>query len=223
MNPAAKKPPIQLKKFKDFLIYDSSTRSLLVSNLLVIILALFQNWDVATLLWIYWAQSITIGFFNFLRIFSLKNFSTANFTINDRLVEPTEKTKLFTAFFFAFHYGFFHFIYAIFLASFFTKFNMTETYSFVLLGALVFFINHFYSFLHNKKKDEEFKQNIGAIMFTPYARIVPMHLIVMVGTLMGGELLLVLFLVLKTLVDLAMHVAKHADLTQENQVNLEMG
>lgn len=55
-------------------------------------------------------------------------------------------------------------------------------------------------------------------MFTPYARIVPMHLIVMVGTLMGGELLLVLFLVLKTLVDLAMHVAKHAGFARKDKV-----
>lgn len=223
MDPGAKNPVPQLKKFKDFLIYDSSTRSLFVSNLLVISLALVQNWHITTILWVYWSQSIIIGFFNFLRILSLKNFSTENFTINNRPVQPNEKTKVFTAFFFAFHYGFFHLIYAIFLSSFSPKLNMTETYPFVLLGALVFFINHTYSFLHNKKKDEEFKQNIGAIMFRPYARIVPMHLVVMVGALLGGRLLLVLFLFLKMLADLAMHVAKHADFTKENKVNLKVG
>lgn len=218
MDATAKNYTPQLKKPKDYLLHDPSTQSLLIANIFVIILALAQNWDITTILWVYWAQSVIIGFFNFLRILALKNFSTENFTINNRPVEPTEKTKLFTASFFAIHYGLFHLIYTIFISSLFPKLDMTEAYPYVLLGAFVFFINHFYSFLHNKKRDEELKQNIGTIMFTPYARIIPMHLIVMVGALIGGRLLLVLFLFLKTMTDLFMHVAKHADFAQEDKV-----
>src|SRR3989344_9635074 len=109
-----------MDRFKN-LLADSSVLSLLFSNLLVIILAIVQKWEVSTVLWVYWMQSIIIGFFQFLKILSLKKFSTENFTVNNQPALPTTKTKLFTAFFFMFHYGFFHFIYAIFLFNFFTN------------------------------------------------------------------------------------------------------
>src|SRR3989344_7224626 len=101
------------------ILMNLSLISLLLSNFLVIILAIVQKWDTSTVLLVYWIQSIIIGFFQFLRILSLKKFSTENFKINNQPASPTTQTKIFTAFFFAFHYGFFHFIYAIFLFNFF--------------------------------------------------------------------------------------------------------
>jgi len=92
--------------------------SLLFSNLLTIYLAVSQDWSLITIMWVYWFQSVTIGFFNFIRILTLKDFSTDGFKVNNRSVEATKKTKISTAIFFAFHYGFFHFVYAIFLVSF---------------------------------------------------------------------------------------------------------
>lgn len=73
-----------------------STIILLVSNLIVIILAVIQKWDTSTVLWVYWMQSIIIGFFQFLRILSLKKFSTENFKINNQPASPTTQTKTFT-------------------------------------------------------------------------------------------------------------------------------
>lgn len=183
-----------------------STVSLLISNLLVIILAIIQKWDISTVLWVYWIQSIIIGFFQFWRILSLKKFSTENFTINNKPALPTTQTKLFTAFFFLFHYGFFHFIYAIFLFNFFTKQPLDFTYLF--LGGLIFFLNHFFSYQHNKVADEQKIQNLGQLMFYPYARIIPMHLIIVFGALLSQSTLIV-FLLLKTLGDLLMHTIKH--------------
>ncbi len=95
---------------------DPSLVSLLLANIVTIILAVTQGWSLLPLLWIYWFQSMIIGFFNFFRILGLKDFSTKNFTINNRSVKPTEQTKLFTAIFFAFHYGLFHFGYFVFLS-----------------------------------------------------------------------------------------------------------
>lgn len=166
---------------------DSSSISLLVSNIIVITLAIVQKWDVSTVLWVYWTQSIIIGFFQFLRILSLKNF---------------------TAFFFAFHYGFFHFIYAIFLASVAAK--APENFMFILTGSSIFFLNHLFSFIHNKEDDEKSKPNIGKLMFSPYARIIPMHLIIIFGALLGDQIKLIIFLALKTIADLAMHIFKHS-------------
>lgn len=196
-------------------LLDSSSVSLLVSNIIIIILGLVQKWEISTVLWVYWTQSIIIGFFQFLRILSLRKFSTGNFTINNQPVLPTEKTKTSTAFFFAFHYGFFHFIYAIFLASVVAK--TPENFLSILIGSSVFFVNHFFSFIHNKINDQKFKQNIGALMFAPYARIIPMHLIIIIGALLTNQALLILFLILKTAVDLLTHVLKHRQLLFNNQ------
>lgn len=180
--------------------------SLLLSNLVVIFLAIVQRWDVSTVLWVYWMQSIIIGFFQFLRILSLKKFSTENFTINNKPTLPTSQTKVFTAFFFAFHYSFFHFIYAIFLFNLFT--NKALDFTYLFLGGLIFFLNHTFSYVHNKIIDEQKTQNIGQLMFSPYARIVPMHLIIIFGAILGQSTLIV-FLLLKTLIDLLMHTIKH--------------
>lgn len=185
---------------------DTSTISLLFANLLIIFFAVVQKWDVSTVLWVYWMQSIIIGFFQFLKILSLKKFSTENFKINNQPASPTTQTKTFTAFFFAFHYGFFHFIYAIFLFNFFTNQSLDFTYLF--LGGLIFFINHTFSYFHNRIVDEQKTQNIGTLMFSPYARIVPMHLIIIFGAILGQSVLIV-FLLLKTLADLAIHTIKH--------------
>lgn len=180
--------------------------TLLLSNVLIIILSLVQKWDVSEVLWVYWMQSIIIGFFQFLRILSLKKFSTKNFNINGKPALPTNNTKIFTAFFFVFHYGFFHFLYAIFLFNFFTDKPLDFTYLF--LGGFIFFLNHAFSFYQNKVIDEQKMQNIGTLMFSPYTRIIPMHLIIVFGAFLGQSALIT-FLVLKTLADLAMHTVKH--------------
>lgn len=180
--------------------------SLLLSNIIVMILAIIQKWDTSTVLWVYWMQSIIIGFFQLLRILSLKKFSTENFKINNQPALPTTQTKLFIAFFFAFHYGFFHFIYAIFLFNFFT--NQPLDFTYLFLGGAIFFLNHLFSYFQNKLIDEQKKQNIGTMMFSPYARIVPMHLIIIFGAILGQSALII-FLLLKTLIDLITHAIKH--------------
>lgn len=188
-------------------VLDLSTLSLLASNIIVIFLALYQKWEVSTVLWVYWMQSVIIGFFQFFRILSLKKFSTENFTINNQDVLPTSGTRTYTAFFFLLHYGFFHFIYAIFIFNFFKS---GETFDFVyfILGGLIFFVNHFFSFYHNRIIDEQKTQNIGKLMFAPYARIIPMHLVIIFGAILGQSSL-ILFLVLKTFADLLTHVRRH--------------
>lgn len=93
------------------------TLVLLLSNLVTIVLAVYQQWDVYVLMWIYWGQSVIIGYFNVRRIMDLKKFSTTGFKINNRSVKPTPETQRKTAVFFALHYGFFHFGYLVFLTA----------------------------------------------------------------------------------------------------------
>jgi|GEM_PF-466518 len=199
-------------------LLDPSTLALLVSNVVVIAFAFDQKWSLITLLWIYWAQSVIIGVFNVFKILDLTHFSTNGFYVNDKPVAPTEETKRQTALFFAIHYGIFHLVYFFFLVVFtFVGFWQVSAYStaaasvlFILTSIALFFANHLYSFLHNREQERERIRNIGGVMFSPYARIIPMQLTLILGVFFVDRVALILFLALKTVADIITHVAEHA-------------
>jgi hypothetical protein len=185
---------------------DPSFWVLLFSNSVTIFYALAETWSLLTLMVIYWVQSVIIGGFNVVRILSLQEFSTEGVTVNDQPVLPSVETKHQVATFFSLHYGFFHFIYGVFLA---TQGGHIEV-NYVAVGSLIFFVDHFFSFRSNRKRDKKKLQNIGRLMFFPYARILPMHLVIIAfGVISSGTLPLVVFLALKTLADLLMHAVEH--------------
>jgi hypothetical protein len=200
---------------KGNLFRDWSLWLLLLANGVTTVLAVTQNWNLLALMWIYWFQNIVIGFFNFRRIRQLKEFSTEGLTINGHPAEPTQETKNHIARFFLLHYGGFHLVYFIFLL----VFSLTGMFSsadenalnsadlkYILPTALLFLGNHVFSYFYNRPRDSG-RQNIGALMSYPYARIIPMHLTIILGLFLSGGLLL--FLLLKTLADAVMHVVEH--------------
>jgi len=209
-----------------------STVSLILTNLFIIFNAFFETINLYAIMWVYWSQSVIIGAFNFLRILQLKEFTTKGFRINGRPAKPTKGTKSFTAFFFLIHYGLFHIVYAFFLfsgpiftalrttpalGSVFNPMEALKTLLFIVGGALLFFINHLISFRVNKKPFGE-KPNIGKVMFYPYPRIIPMHLtIILGGFLYAGKEVVILFLILKMLADVIMHVMEHKKEWESNQ------
>lgn len=190
---------------------DRSVTGLLLSNLLTIILALLQQWDVHVLMWIYCGQSVVIGYFNVHRILDLKEFSTANFRVNNRPVQPTRQTQRQVAGFFALHYGFFHLAYIVFLATETETLGPFPLFS-VVVCILAFYINHRFSYRYNQPREQGRVPNIGSIMFFPYIRIIPMHLMIVAGSSFAGgsQGALLVFLLLKTAADVAMHVIGHA-------------
>jgi hypothetical protein len=190
---------------------DPSLWFLLFSNIVTIFLAIIEKWNLLTLMWIYCFQSITIGFFNFIRIVQLKEFSTEGLRICGQSVQPTQGTKIFIGFFFLFHFGLFHFVYLKFLlmetfAKIYGDIPNPAELKYIFLTALLFFLNHLFSYFYNRPRDTK-KQNLGSLMSYPYARIIPMHLTIIFGSLVGGALLL--FLMLKTFADVIMHVIEH--------------
>jgi hypothetical protein len=190
---------------------DRSMVVLLLSNLVTIMLAVYQHWDVFVLMWVYWGQSVIIGCFNVRRIMDLKRFSTAGFMINDQPVKPTPATQRKTAVFFALHYGIFHLGYLVFLGAD-TKVAGGFPVFYILLCIGVFYLNHWFSYRYNREQEQERVPNIGNIMFFPYIRIIPMHLMIVAGvTVLGGSTgALIVFLLLKTAADAAMHVVEHS-------------
>ncbi|MBP9758865.1 hypothetical protein KBD45_04150 [Candidatus Dojkabacteria bacterium] len=198
--------PVKKPFFQDYSIW-----FLLFTNLLTIWFAYRESWDLSVLVWIYWFQSVTIGIFNFIRILQLKEFSTEGVRIGDQPVEPEEWVKVFIAMFFLFHYGIFHLGYLFFML--FSAFPLIlfdglnwSVILYVLLSALFFFLNHLFSYFYNRPVDTK-KQNIGTLMFYPYARIIPMHLIISYAFTSGN--MVIPFLLLKTLADVIMHIVEH--------------
>jgi len=192
-----------------------SVMPLIIVNIATIVFAVVQDWSLPTLLWGYWAQSIIIGFFQVRKLLDLKNFSVEGFKINNKQVPPTEKTKRRTARFFVFHYGFFHFVYALFLGSIA---GITD-WRVVGVIAIGFFVNHWFSYRSNKDRDRRRVFNIGTVMFFPYLRILPMHLtiIFIAPFAFAGAGSLIFFLGLKTLADIGMHVMEHGAWSMEHR------
>lgn len=188
---------------------DISFWLLIFSNLLTLFFAVYDGWDFATLVWVFWTQSVIIGIFNVFKILDLKNFVTTGFTSNGAQLPATTNTKRGTAIFFALHYGFFHFVYLIFLLVMLAGSDSVDWRN-IFLGVLIFLVNHAVSFLVNRESDSARKQNLGNVMFSPYSRIIPMHLTLVFGFLSSpGAIGMVIFLVIKTVVDLFMHQTEH--------------
>jgi len=170
------------------------------------------------MLWIYWFQSVIIGVFNFLKIISLKDFTVDGLKMNNKLLTKSKAAKASVATFFLFHYGFFHFVYAIFLFAFFSMNSISNggiDVVFILLTSLVFFINYLVEFIFSFRREQSIVQSLPKLMMAPYKRIIPMHLTIILSgfVLVGGAVgvtnsnvvILLIFIGLKTLMDLFSH------------------
>ncbi len=196
----------------------TSTLTLIFSNLLVIFFAIVDGISANEVLWIYWSQSVIIGIFNFIKMITLKDFSTEGFKQGKKQMQPTRATAISSAVFFLFHYGFFHLVYAVFLGAF-SEFSYSSGNSsgtkYLMLSAGMFFISYLIEFINSRKEESDELPNIGLIMFAPYARIIPMHLTIILGGFIGAAgsifstntnlAVIILFIGIKTVVDLITH------------------
>ena len=188
---------------------DLSLWALIVSNLIVIVWALTEGWQLAIVVWVYWAQSVFIGILWFFKILTLKEFSTKSIEINEKAVEATTGTKIRIAFIFLAHYGFFHLGYAFFL---FVQFKSVRIGPILFMAGL-FLVYQCFSFFYNRKWEGKRKPNIGKLFCFPYARIIPMHLTILFGGILSwgtfeGKMTLAFFMLLKTFADVIMHVVE---------------
>jgi hypothetical protein len=192
-------------------VADNSVWSLLAANLFAIVVTLATHMTLRELLLVYWVQNVVIGASFFIRILSLENFSTEGFTINERPVEETPASKRKVALFFAVHFGLFHFVYLMFLAAGGTRDGAAPDFGLDFwVCVLAFVVNHVYSLRENVRNDRRGRPNLGTLMFLPYARVVPMHLAIILGgaPFMAGTTLL-LFMALKVGADVTMHTVEH--------------
>lgn len=177
--------------------WDISLFSLIVTNLIVIVLAVIQKWDFPTLLYIYIAQTYIIGIFYFIGILTKKKVTTHGISINNSPISPTAANKSTIAIIFLI-------VFLIIIRFYSMSLGIIRAPSgLASLSIFLFFINHLISFLSNNKKDSEKEDNLKELILAPFYRILPMHFILFVGNIFNIQI--IIFLILKTIMDVYMH------------------
>lgn len=210
---------------------DDAVRGIVATNVVTLALAVWQEWSVLQLMWPFWMQSLIIGWYARRRILSLNEFCTDGVRINGRAVAPTPQTQRQIANFFAMHFGGFHVVYLFFLVAFsstadpagFTAVvhDSNGTGSPVHVGqvsgidfiayavlALCFWQSHRVSHREHVQADVGNRPKLGTLMLLPYARILPMHLTMIIAIPLGGGAVW-LFVLLKIAADVVMHKVEH--------------
>ncbi len=185
---------------------------LLLINSYLIYYYLQSPGEFNTIVWIYWLQSVLIGFFTFFQLLMVKNPDEKSMSMNN---QPVTKSSMgCAAIFFLFHYGFFHFVYAIFLLVSFSKGTNIKV---VLITAGIFLVESTWQLLRRKKTAPGQKENVGKMFFIPYLRIIPMHLMILLPAFLDIGVSLV-FLILKTVADIGMYIATSGMRTPREQL-----
>src|SRR5258708_25554343 len=70
-----------------------------------------------TLIWLYWSQNILYGFSNFLDMITSKNIDVSAYKIASGSTKTDKYLANAAGWAFLFHFGFFHFVYFIFLVT----------------------------------------------------------------------------------------------------------
>jgi uncharacterized membrane protein HdeD (DUF308 family) len=174
---------------------------------------------------LYWVENIVVGIYNFLRILKAKGSdgftSVVSYQSNSDMSMSLLK-PLPTAFFFMIHYGLFTLVHGVFLMIYiFNKSSFFSDRDF--LGILAFFvaltISHGFSYFYNYIRNREYEHRSPTKqMFQPYGRIFVIHGTIILGTFIIGAIpdalasntMVFLFVGLKIVIDLFMHLKAHS-------------
>jgi hypothetical protein len=190
---------------------------LVAANLLPLYGVLFWNWEVFPLLVLFWVENVIIGALNAVKLLS---------------ADPADASlwagKLFMVPFFCFHYGMFTLVHGVFVFSLFgpkrydaeglwvnDALTMAAREFNLWLPIAALLASHLFSFFWNYLYRGEYRRaSLPILMFSPYARVVVLHVTILVGGLAALKLgspmwALLLLLALKIGIDLAAHVKEH--------------
>ncbi len=212
---------------------DISLVALVVANVIPIYGVVVFGWDAFSIILLYWAENIVIGFYNILKI----AFAKAEHPI-------LHLGKLFMIPFFTLHYGGFVGVHGLFIFAIFGKdkgsnlmgtgghswpcflvfvqmlFNVIRhcwmtipTNMKYMIGVL--FLSHGVSFVRNYILAGEYlTAKPQELMGKPYSRIMIMHIAIIAGGFMTAMMgspagVLIVLVVLKTILDIKFHLRQH--------------
>ena len=227
-------------KFEEKTISAIPVICLVAANAIPLYGVAFAGWDAFSIVLLYWAENLIIGFYNVLKISFVRTES------------PTgQLQKLFMIPFFILHYGGFCAVHGIFVLLLFGKkagimsaggphlpcvfiflellINVVRRMFAVvpqafLWALLSLFISHGISFVHNYiLKGEYLHTNPSQLMSNPYSRIVVMHIAILGGAFLSGAVgspvaVLIVLVILKTIIDLKLHFREHKKFSQHQGI-----
>jgi Family of unknown function (DUF6498) len=212
--------------------------ALVVANAIPLIGVLYFGWSVWTILIVYWLENGIVGVFNVLKMRKAEggdDGSAANWTLNGAPAASVAKAGLIG--FFIMHYGLFWAVHGIFvftlplfasIGSNGSDLGPAPDFWTILFAVAALFISHGVSYLFNFIGSGEYQRTSPIKqMFAPYGRLVVLHVTIIFGAIAisttGAPVALVVVLVvLKTALDLALHLREHRRLGPVT-VNLSTG
>jgi len=189
---------------------NSSAVFLILANLVPVFGVLFLGWDALTILVLYWLESVIMGVLNIPKILACRSA--------EQSASDAALSNLFTAMFYASHYGMFTGVHGVFLAEMFGARPIIEgllSGGSIMWTAAIFLISHLASmFINFFGKKEYLVRNARRQMFSVYGRVFIMHIVVLLGGIAiqnyGAPLIAVIMLIaLKTAIDLIAHNKEH--------------
>lgn len=195
--------------------------SLIISNLIPLFGVLYFQWNVYSLMILYWLENVLIGVFTVIKMRkaegSFLSSVTSNFTVNGRKASSFQHDSLtaqrtFFIPFFSMHFGIFTLVHGIFVLIFF--YSPDVSFRGIALTFLSMCLSHFISYETNFiGKGEYLHTSIEKLFIAPYPRVIVMHLTVILGGMFAMQnksiYSLVLLVVLKTIADLGSHLFEH--------------
>ena len=185
-----------MKKF----LQDPAAWILLGTNLFILFHYIEFPGSIHTVIALFWLQSVLIGIFNVLDIFTVTHVVKDSYASN----WSAGGVKIHAGLFFFLHYGFFHAAYLVILISTVIDIRkidwpfMIFSFWFLVAGSAI-------GFIHNKIRNRTQAAHIGNMFIMPYARIIPMHFVILVPAFLHVSAPMV-FIICKIIADMVMHV-----------------
>jgi len=195
-----------------------SAFALIAANAVPVVGVLFYHWTVFSVILLYWCENVVVGAFNILRMLTAEP-RDAGVWVGKGCLIP----------FFCVHYGFFTFVHGELVLDLFggnlghgglnpAGLITAVRRAGIWYGVLFLVLSHAFSFVHNYLMSGEYRRiGLNQLMSQPYARVIVLHVTILVGgflvQLAGAPLPALLLLVaLKTAIDLRAHLAERAKL-----------
>ena len=181
---------------------------LVLANLVPILGIMIGSWDVFSILFFYWLESVVVGIYNVAKMAMIRTVQGG--------VATGPRHRLSGILFFIFHYSAFMAGHGVFIYALFAPQNIELDN--IIVAALSLLASHGISFAVNFIGKKEYSRTtLSEQMIAPYKRVVVMHLsIILCGFLFEllpfSQLMLIPLVLLKIGIDVAYHYNEHRTL-----------
>ena len=176
------------------ILTDPAFWGLIILNVIFILQYYSDPRKYTSIIWLYWCQSVLLGFFNFLVMVTAKEGNIPE--------ENSSRSIGSSPVFMLFHYEFFHLVYFIFLLVQFSVRNID--FHFLKYGLLMVIASHVIVFIQHRNKYNRYRGN-NQMFYMAYLRIIPMHFTILLPAFLNWKPALI-FLILKSVFDVIGHI-----------------